>query len=372
MSSLVSRVIAAIVTYFALAPKFTIFERERFKPANAENEIKVVDIQTYDLDRPEMMLVNEDETYFLSGVGNGAIKKTFIHSGINDDFLTPKDFNPSITDESICNGEPMSEFTCGRVLGMTWDNNYENIYIANAYLGIFRYNMESETLTPLHTGRKFYNDVAINPAGTKLYFTDSSTEFDRLSFLDLVIKNGKTGTLNEMDLTTFGVTELVNGIGFMNGIDVTADGNFLYFAETNSLKIWIYDINEKTYEVFLENIPVFPDNIEIDQGNNLLYIAGVERTKTMDWMISTTFVSQNLVKAPITVYAPLYVESFSERGVVVVANLETKEIYGLLVDDGTNFSRLASVHKVGERFYCGTVVGDKAVAFTFVDPSLEK
>lgn len=79
---------------------------------------------------------------------------------------------------------PEMEHICGRPLGLRFDKKSGDLYIADAYLGLQVVGKKGGLATPLVTeveGRNllFTNDMDIDEAADVIYFTDTSTEFQR-------------------------------------------------------------------------------------------------------------------------------------------------------------------------------------------------
>lgn len=76
------------------------------------------------------------------------------------------------------------EHICGRPLGFVIDNNSQHMYVADAYLGIWKIDLRTDKkqlLVSPHVeinGRtpKIFNDVTIDKNG-EIYWTDSSSEY---------------------------------------------------------------------------------------------------------------------------------------------------------------------------------------------------
>ena len=89
----------------------------------------------------------------------------------------------------LCNPKPSplsylpNEHICGRPLGLRFDKNTGDLYIADAYLGLFKVGPEGGLATSLVTEAegvplRFTNDLDIDDEGN-IYFTDSSSKYQR-------------------------------------------------------------------------------------------------------------------------------------------------------------------------------------------------
>lgn len=101
----------------------------------------------------------------------------------------PDCFMRCLDRSEICNPKPSplsylkNEHICGRPLGLRFDKNTGDLYIADAYFGLLKVGPEGGLATPIATEAegiafKFTNDLDIDEEGN-IYFTDSSTHYQR-------------------------------------------------------------------------------------------------------------------------------------------------------------------------------------------------
>ncbi|KAG5386274.1 hypothetical protein IGI04_037744 [Brassica rapa subsp. trilocularis] len=163
---------------------------------------------------------------------------------------------------------PELEHVCGRPLGLRFDEKTGDLYIADAYFGLMIVGPAGGLAKPLVTEAegqpfRFTNDLDIDEHQDVIYFTDTSTRFQRRQFLAAVLNVDKTGRLIKYDRTSKKVTVLVQGIAFANGVALSKDRSFVLVAETTTCKIlrlWLSGPNAGAQDVFAE-LPGFPDNI---------------------------------------------------------------------------------------------------------------
>ncbi|XP_030603300.1 adipocyte plasma membrane-associated protein isoform X2 [Archocentrus centrarchus] len=136
-------------------------------------------------------------------------------------------------------GSREEEPTCGRPLGIRVGPN-GTLFVADAYLGLFEVNPTTGEATRLVTGgqvvagRKlaFINDVAVTQDGKKVYFTDSSSRWQRRDYMHLIMEATPDGRVLEYNTETKELTVVMEDLRFPNGMDT-----------------------------FVDNLPGFPDNI---------------------------------------------------------------------------------------------------------------
>lgn len=168
-------------------------------------------------------------------------------------------------------GSREQESSCGRPLGIRVGPN-GTLFVADSYLGVFEVNPntgEAELLVPGGQevgGRKlsFINDVAVTSNGKKLYFTDSSSRWQRRDFLQLLMEATADGRVLELDLDTRELTVVMDNLRFPNGIQLLPDEESVLVAETTMARIrrvHVAGLNKGGMDTFVENLPGFPDNI---------------------------------------------------------------------------------------------------------------
>ncbi|MGI8666550.1 MAG: SMP-30/gluconolactonase/LRE family protein [Jatrophihabitans sp.] len=117
------------------------------------------------------------------------------------------------------------------------------------------------------------NNSSVAADGT-IYFTDSSTRFGVDDYKGDLLEHGGTGRLFRRDPDgTLGV--LLDGLHFPNGVALAADGSFLLFAQTGAYsieRIWLAGPRQGQREVFVDNLPGFPDNMALG-SDGLFWVA---------------------------------------------------------------------------------------------------
>jgi sugar lactone lactonase YvrE len=109
---------------------------------------------------------------------------------------------------------------------------------------------------------RFCNNAAVGADGT-VWFTDTSRRFGIDDWRADIIEHSGTGRLLRRD--PGGAVEVVlDGLEFANGVALSATGDFVLVAETGAYRIrrvWLHGDRAGTDEVFVDNLPGFPDNL---------------------------------------------------------------------------------------------------------------
>ncbi|XP_061601243.1 adipocyte plasma membrane-associated protein isoform X2 [Cololabis saira] len=168
-------------------------------------------------------------------------------------------------------GSSEDESTCGRPLGIRVGPN-GTLFVADAYLGLFEVDPTTGEATRLVeggqevAGRKlaFINDVAVTTDGKKLYFTCSSSRWQRKDYLKLIMEATADGRVMEFDTETRELAVVMENLRFPNGIQLLPDEESVLVAETTMARIrrvHVAGLNKGGMDTFVDNLPGFPDNI---------------------------------------------------------------------------------------------------------------
>jgi Gluconolactonase len=162
--------------------------------------------------------------------------------------------------------------TEGRPLGMAFDLE-DNLIVADAIQGLLLIDM-SGTVSTLSIKSdsdnipfKFVDDLDIASDG-KIYFSDASSKYgygsDRLELFE----HSPNGRLLVYDPATKKTTTLLKDLYFANGVALSSDESFVLVNETFMYRIqkyWLKGDKAGTSEIFIENLPGFPDNVSSNE-----------------------------------------------------------------------------------------------------------
>ncbi|XP_024376265.1 protein STRICTOSIDINE SYNTHASE-LIKE 10 [Physcomitrium patens] len=166
------------------------------------------------------------------------------------------------------------EHICGRPLGLRFDKRTGELYIADAYLGILKVGPQGGLAEPVVTGFngesfKLCNDLDFDEDGN-LYFTVSSTKYQRRQFFLSRLELDNTGRFFKYDPVSKETTVLIQGLRFPNGVAVSKDGTFVVIAESNMarlLRYWLKGPKASTWEVWMD-LPGVPDNVRRNENGD--------------------------------------------------------------------------------------------------------
>ncbi|XP_057954346.1 protein STRICTOSIDINE SYNTHASE-LIKE 3-like [Malania oleifera] len=177
-----------------------------------------------------------------------------------------------------------NEHICGRPLGLRFDKKTGDLYIADAYFGLMKVGPEGGLAKSLASEAeggplRFTNDLDIDDEGN-VYFTDSSTKYQRRNFMQLVFSAEDSGRVLKYNPATKETIVLLLNLQFPNGLSLSKDGSFFVFCESSIgrlRKYWLKGEKAGTSEV-LAILPGFPDNVRTNERGEFWVAIHCRRT----------------------------------------------------------------------------------------------
>ena len=192
--------------------------------------------------------------------------------------------------------------THGRPLGLDFDRD-GNLVVADAYQGLLSIARDGRVnvLTKEAGGRRLgcTNDLDIASDGT-IYFTDATDRPLAAYTLD-IIEHRPRGRFLAYDPSTKETRVLIDGIHFANGVALGPEESFVLVVETGEYKVWRYWLKGERAgqrEIFVDNLPGFPDNITFN-GKDTFWLALVTpRNALLDRLLPRPFLRKVIVRLP--------------------------------------------------------------------------
>jgi len=193
--------------------------------------------------------------------------------------------------------------TVGRPLGLIFDAN-GNLIVADAVKGLLQidHNGKISTLVAQVNGVPFgcLNDLDVAKDGT-IYFTEASNKFPMTQFTEDLLEHQPNGRLMAFDPKTRETRTLLPGIHFANGVAVSPDQNSVLVNETGMyrvLRYWLRGEKAGTWDVFIDNLPGFPDGIS-SNGKDKYWVALVTpRDSFFDRILPHPFLRKMVMRLP--------------------------------------------------------------------------
>lgn len=245
-------------------------------------------------------------------------------------------------------------FTGGRPLGLALGRHGE-VIVADADKGLLL-NVTSEgevkVLTEEAEGLKFKLADAVDVAEDgMIYFSDASYKYKFQEFMYDFLEGRPYGRLLSYDPSTKQTKTLLGDLYFANGVAVSPDQSSVIFCETPLRKCKNYYIKGErkgSVDIFVDNLPGFPDNIRYD-GEGHYWIAFASE-KTYAWDLAQRYPFIRKIMAIIVKYVGQ--PPAEKNGGVLSVDLQGNPVEHYYDRDLTMMS---SATKIGDHLYCGSV-----------------
>jgi sugar lactone lactonase YvrE len=179
-----------------------------------------------------------------------------------------------------------------------------NLIVADAVKGLWSIDESGEITTlvgktdPLRLG--FADDVDVARDGT-IYFSDASDKFGHTQFLYDMLEGRPHGRLLRYDPTTKETSVLMKDLCFANGVALSQNEDFVLVNETYRFRVmrhWLKGEKAGTSEVFIDNLPGYPDNITSNRHGTFWLALFTVRNDEADWLSSRPMAKSVLAKLP--------------------------------------------------------------------------
>ena len=249
--------------------------------------------------------------------------------------------------------------TGGRPLGMQFDANH-NLIVCDAYKGLLSINSEGgiKVLTDSAEGVAFQFTDALDIADDgSIYFTDASSKFNQSQYLYDLLEARPHGRFMRYDPAADKVEVLLKDLYFANGVALSEKQDFVLINETYRYRIiryWRKGPKAGTREIFIDNLPGFPDNISgNDRGTFWLALFTV-RNDIMDAIHPYPFLKAQVAKLPKAFWpAP------QPYGLVLALNEDGEIIKSLHDPSGKHLKEITSARQFGDHLYLGSLHNDR-------------
>lgn len=276
-----------------------------------------------------------------------------------------------------CNPKPSAfsyledEHICGRPLGLRFNKKTGDLYIADAYFGLLKVGPEGGLATPLATEAegvpfKFTNDFDIDEDGS-IYFTDSSSNFQRRHFIQLVFSAEPSGRLLKYNMVTKETTVLLRDLQFPNGVSLSKDRSFFVFSEGNRGRLsryWLKGDKAGTSEVFAQ-LPGFPDNVRTNDKGEFWVAIHCRATRVAYLTSIYPRLSKFLLKLPIPARMQFFLRNGGRLHAVIAKYSPEGKLLELLEDQQGKVVRAVSeVEEKDGKLWLGSVLMPFIAVFT--------
>jgi sugar lactone lactonase YvrE len=249
--------------------------------------------------------------------------------------------------------------TGGRPLGLALDSK-ENLIVADAYKGLLSVDAAG-TITVLTTGAegvpfKFTDHLDIASDGT-IYFTDASFKYRLNEYLFDLLESRPNGRFLRYDPDSKITDVLLRNLYFSNGVALSQNEDFVLVNETYRYRIqryWLKGPKAGTADIFLDNLPGFPDNVTSNRKGNFWVALFTVRNNQMDSMHPSPFIKKIISRLPKFLWPKP-----KPYGFVLAVNEDGKIIRSLQEPTGEHLKEITGAREHDGYLYLGSLHNDR-------------
>lgn len=250
--------------------------------------------------------------------------------------------------------------THGRPLGLAFDSN-GNLIVADAIKGLLSIAPDGSIslLTNTADGVPFLctNDLDIAADGT-IYFTDASYKFPLTQLKADLFEHRPNGRFLAYDPKTKQTRVVLRDLYFANGVAISPDQSFVLVNETgtyNIRRVWLKGEKQGQSEMFIENLPGFPDGIS-SNGRDTFWLAIVNRRDAgLDTLLRRPFLRKVVMRLP------NFLQPAIKRYAFVLALDQNGKVVRNMQDNSPQcFAQIANVLEHKGHLYFGSI-GESAI-----------
>ncbi|MDO6824074.1 SMP-30/gluconolactonase/LRE family protein [Marinobacter sp. 1_MG-2023] len=249
--------------------------------------------------------------------------------------------------------------TGGRPLGLVFDRS-GNLIVADAWKGLLSITPDGDISVLAAEAEgipfRFTDDVDIAGDG-RIYFTDASSRFQQPDYQLDLLEMRPHGRLLRYTPETGETEVLLNKLHFANGVAVAPDDDYVLVNETWKYRIhcyWIKGPKAGQAEVFVDNLPGFPDNLAVDENGRFWVAFPTLRNASIDSLHPLPWLKELVAKLPQALQPKP-----QEYGLVVAFDRNGKVITSLHDTRGQHLQEITSVNPHGGHLYFGSLHNDR-------------
>ena len=249
--------------------------------------------------------------------------------------------------------------TYGRPLGMKFDKS-ENLIVCDADKGLLSINPQGK-ITVLATSAnnlpfKLTDALDISSDGI-IYFTDASSKYGQSEYLYDLLESKPYGRLLSYNPGNGQIKVLLNDLYFANGVALSQQEDFLLVNETYRYRIiryWLKGPKAGTQDIFIDNLPGFPDNIS-SNGKGIFWLAlFTVRNEVLDTLHTFPFLKTQMSKLPKALWPKP-----EPYGLVLALNEQGQITQSLHDPIGKHLKEITSVREYDGYLYLGSLSNDR-------------
>ncbi|KAK7281308.1 hypothetical protein RIF29_09167 [Crotalaria pallida] len=201
-----------------------------------------------------------------------------------------------------------------------------------------------------------FADDVIEASDGSLYFSVASTKFDLHNWYLDFLEARPHGQLLKYNPSSNETTILLDNLYLANGVALSKDEDYLVICETfkyRCLRYWLQGVNKGKTEVFIENLPGGPDNINLAPDGSF-WIALLQLTSEGLEFVHTSKVAKLIVASSPRLFNKVINGAKTKATVVNVAT-DSKIIRRFGDSDGKVVKFVTSALEFEDHLYLGSL-----------------
>lgn len=241
------------------------------------------------------------------------------------------------------------------VTGMAFDKDEHLLAMMNG-VGLVRIigNTIDTLVSKTPSGQPILMGTGLKIASDgKVYFANlSSTQQSSPKYFNkLILEMKKTGGVYCYDPNSKSVETISEGNYFANGLELSPEEDYLLLSETSKYRIlryWLKGEKKGTSEVFMDNLPGFPNNIQRNERGNYWLGFTTKRNKQLDGVHNKPGMKKLIYNLP------AFLQPAPEKfGMVLEFNSNAQIIRGLFDMEGQEVSEAGAIYEHDGYLYLG-------------------
>ncbi len=249
--------------------------------------------------------------------------------------------------------------TGGRPLGLAFDSK-GNLIVADSYKGLLSIDNTGK-ITVLTTEAegvpyKFTDHLDIASDGM-IYFTDASFKYHLNEYLFDLLESRPNGRFLRYNPDSKITDVLLRDLYFSNGVALSQNEDFVLVNETYRYRIqryWLKGPKAGTAEIFLDNLPGFPNNVTSNRRGTFWLALFTVRNDQMDGMHPSPFVKKIVSRLPKFMWPKP-----KPYGFVLAINEDGKITRSLQEPTGEHLKEITCAREHAGYLYLGSLHNDR-------------